>query len=155
MTNEFGQFMTEELSPDAIERLNQAEVLEKEARLIPKGSYEGVITEVGEPKEAERGPYQGKLLLRVTADLFNVGDTLATRKMSFNLSPFEILNDKGNPAGPYKLFGQFTKATGTKNLQAALDVAQNTRLKYRIEVIKARSSDDTPNNFVAAITTIK
>jgi hypothetical protein len=151
---DFSEFMAQELSSDQLEKLNEAEKAEKESRLIPKGSYEGVISEIGEIKEAEMGVYAGKPMLRVTSELFNVGENMTTRKFSFNLSPYEILTEKGRLAGPYKLFGQLTKVTGTKNLKDALEYAQNNRLKYRIEVIKARSEGDNPNNFVAAISQV-
>ena|SRR5687767_4460747 len=146
--------MTHQLSTDELEKLNEAEKADKEARLIPKGSYEGVISEVGEIGVKDTGTYAGKTLLRVTAELYDVGENMTTRKFSFNLSPFEILNDKGKPAGPFKLFGQLTKTTGTKNLKDALDYAQNNRLKYRIEVIKAKSENDNPTNWLAAISTV-
>jgi hypothetical protein len=163
MSGDFGSFMDAQLAPDALDKLNEQEKKDKEARLIPQGTYEGVIVEESEPVlqdkatygDGSANPYYGEPLSRVTVELYNVGDNLANRKLSFNVSSTEKMGKGNKMAGPYKLFLQMAKHTGTKTLREALDAAKNVRLNYRVGVIKAKSEHENPNNFLAAISAVQ
>ena len=153
---DFGQFMQAELAPDALDLLNKQEQIEKKARLIPTGTYEGVIQPEWEVRTMERSdsPYFGEPMVRATAELYNVGENMATRKFSFNVTSQPKIKTNGRMEGAYKLYLQMAKHTGAKTLQDALTNATQTRLRFRIDKIGGKVAGDDPRNYVAAISPV-
>lgn len=122
------------ITADAVEEQVKAE---KEANVLPAGTYEGQViswSKVPEEEKGENNQYKGVPLYRVGVMLYDCPEMGKKKTGFFNFTPAKVLNEKGRPRVAYTTLVGLVKALTMQDqpIPDALEQAKVTRLKYKV-----------------------
>lgn len=122
--------------------------------LVPTGTYEGVLLDyTARNVDFEDSPFFGHKMVRAHVELYDCPkESGKTRHYYFNMSPTQATNDSGMIRSESKLAAQLAKHTGMvgQPFNRALDLAKETRLRYRVRAADGKSGFE-PRNWTDAI----
>lgn len=148
----------EEVDSIARETGVEQDRLDKEARVIPKGTYEGTVftwNKVNEGEKKEGGAYVGIPQYNVGVTLYDCPTAGEKKSGWFTMTTTRILNDKGNPKAAWKAANGMFKALDMYDQSFAdvLEQAKVTRLRYNVGSFENDKGETV--NFLGAVSTVR
>lgn len=136
------------------EQVAEQDQAEKEANLIPAGTWEGQIiswTKVPEEEKGEKNGFKGVPQYRVGFKFYDCPEVGKAKTGFFNMTPHKLLGEKGKPKLAYTTLVQLIKQLRMDGqlVTEALEQAKVTRLKYKVATFE--TTDGNTINFLKAI----
>ena len=140
-----------------VEQVEEQVKAEKEANLIPAGTFEGLViswSKVEEEEKGERNQFKGVSLYRVGVKLYDCPESEKTKQGFFNMTPVRVLNDGGKPRTAYTTLVGLVKALGMegRSIPDVLEQAKVQRAKYRVGQFVTTEGETI--NFLKAVSAV-
>lgn len=151
---------------DSVDVMNEVDVItseqveeqvkaEKEANLVPEGTWEGLVVSWNKVEESEKGEnntFKGVSQYKVGVKLFDCPEPGKSKMGWFSMTPSRILGEKGKPKLAYQTLVQLVKQLHMEGqpIPDVLEQAKVTRLKYRVRQFE--TAEGSTINFLQAVT---
>lgn len=137
------------------EQVSEQDQAEKEANLIPAGTWEGQVIswiKVPEEEKGEKNGFKGVPQYRVGFKFYDCPEVGKAKMGFFNMTPQKLLGEKGNPKLAYTTLVQLIKQLRMEGqpVTEALEQAKVTRLKYKVATFE--TAEGNTINFLKAVT---
>lgn len=138
------------------EQREQSKKEDAAARIIPEGTWEGLLfmwNKVEESEKGEKSGFHGVPQYRIGLKVFDCPEDGETASNFFNFTTVKLKGEKGRPKAAYKSCEDFLDALDMfgQPVEEALDQGKVTRLRYNVGVFEGETG---PVNFLRAVTKV-
>ena len=139
------------------EQIEEQDKAEREAAVVPEGSWEGTIhswAKVDEADKGENNQFHGISQYRVGVRFYDCPEPGRTKMQFFNMTPLKMLGDGGRPKLAYVTLLQMVKSLEMEDrpIPDVMEQAKVDRLKYK--VAQFLTAEGSTVNFLKAITKV-
>ena len=149
--------LMEEVDAISLDAIVEQQKQEEEDRVIPKGTYEGLViswVKVEESEKQETDQFKNVPLYRVGITFYDCPEYEKKKTGWFKFTTSKILGDSGRPKTAYTTAVNMVKALEMPDVPFAdvLEQAKVTRLKYRVGLFE--SPEGKKYNFLQGVSVI-
>lgn len=146
--------LMEEVDAISLEAIEEQQKQEMEDRVIPKGSYEGLViswSKVEESEKREGDQFAGVPLYKVGITFYDCPEYDKRKTGWFKFTTAKVLGDSGRPKTAYTTAVNLVKALQMPDVpfSEVLEQAKVTRVKYRVGLFE--SEDGKKYNFLQGV----
>lgn len=139
------------------EQVEEQVKAEKEAMLVPEGTWEGQViswSKVEEHEKGENNQFKGVSLYRVGVKFYDCPEGGKSKQGFFNMTPQKVTNENGKPKTAYTTLVGLVKALKMEGtaIPEVLEQAKVTRAKYRVGQFTPQ--DGSAMNFLKAVSPV-
>ena len=139
------------------EQIAEQDKADKEAQLVPQGTFEGLVVTWSKLEEHEKGEnnqFKGIPQYRVGIRFFDCPENGKSKSGFFNMTPQKIVNENGRPKAAYTSMVGLVKAMHMegKPVTEALEQGKVTRAKYRVGQFETPEGNTV--NFLRSVSTV-
>lgn len=149
--------LMEEVDAISLEAIEEQQKQEQEDRVIPKGSYEGLViswSKVEESEKREGDQFAGVPLYKVGITFYDCPEYDKRKTGWFKFTTSKVLGDSGRPKTAYTTAVNLVKALQMPDVpfSEVLEQAKVTRVKYRVGLFE--SEDEKKYNFLQGVSAV-
>lgn len=149
--------LMEEVDAISLEAIEEQQKQEMEDRVIPKGSYEGLViswSKVEESEKREGDQFAGVPLYKVGITFYDCPEYDKRKTGWFKFTTAKVVGDSGRPKTAYTTAVNLVKALQMPDVpfSEVLEQAKVTRVKYRVGLFE--SEEGKKYNFLQGVSAV-
>lgn len=149
--------LMEEVDAISLEAIEEQQKQEMEDRVIPKGSYEGLViswSKVEESEKREGDQFAGVPLYKVGITFYDCPEYDKRKTGWFKFTTAKVVGDSGRPKTAYTTAVNLVKTLQMPDVpfSEVLEQAKVTRVKYRVGLFE--SEDGKKYNFLQGVSAV-
>lgn len=136
------------------EQVTEQDQADREARLIPEGTWESQVVSWTKQEESEKGetsPYKGVPIYRVGICHYDCPEAGKKKVQFYTMTPAKLLNEAGKPKAAYTSMVGLVKTMQMMGQPIPEVLEQAKVARFKVRVGQFTPADGSPVNFLRGI----